>query len=71
MCLTLGGLRDEYVNIPEVTLRRYVEALAQNETLEELTFSYALWHPNNWITFFALLLKNNHLKKLEVSHHWP
>ncbi|KAH7944125.1 hypothetical protein HPB52_016341 [Rhipicephalus sanguineus] len=37
--LTLGGLRDEYVDISEATLTRCGEALAQNETLEELTLS--------------------------------
>ncbi|KAL1451214.1 hypothetical protein MTO96_043914 [Rhipicephalus appendiculatus] len=67
--LTLGGLRDEYVNISEATMIRCGEALAQNETLEELALSYSLWHPNNWIAFFAFLPKNKHLKKVEVSYH--
>ncbi|KAL1483067.1 hypothetical protein MTO96_002137 [Rhipicephalus appendiculatus] len=69
--LTLGGLRDEYVNISEATMTRCGQALAQNETLKELDLSYSLWHPNNWIAFFAFLPKNKHLKKLEVSNHRP
>ncbi|KAH7944249.1 hypothetical protein HPB52_017639 [Rhipicephalus sanguineus] len=69
--LTLGGLRDEYVNISEATLTRCGEALTQNDTLEELKLSYSLWHPDNWIAFFAFLPNNTHLKKLEVSNHWP
>ncbi|KAL1446785.1 hypothetical protein MTO96_028731 [Rhipicephalus appendiculatus] len=66
--LTLGGLRDEYVNISEGTLARCVHALAENETLEELELPYSLWHSNNWITFFAFLPRNGHLKKLEVCN---
>ncbi|KAL1472055.1 hypothetical protein MTO96_039573 [Rhipicephalus appendiculatus] len=69
--LTLGGLRDQYVNVSEATLTRCAEALAQNETLDELALPYSLWHPNNWIAFFPFLPKNKHLKKLEVSNHAP
>ncbi|KAL1424957.1 hypothetical protein MTO96_019816 [Rhipicephalus appendiculatus] len=67
--LTLGGVRDEYVNISEATMTRCAEALAQNDTLEELKLSYSLWHPNNWIAFFAVLPMNKQLKKLEVFNH--
>ncbi|KAL1483072.1 hypothetical protein MTO96_002142 [Rhipicephalus appendiculatus] len=66
--VTLGGLRDEYVNIPEATLTRCVDALADNETLEELELPYCLWNSNNWIIFFAFLSRNKSLKKLEVSN---
>ncbi|XP_037522911.2 uncharacterized protein LOC119400061 [Rhipicephalus sanguineus] len=65
--LTLGGLRDEFVNISEATLTRCTEALAVNEMLQELTLPYSLWHSNNWIAYFAFLPRNKHLKKLEVS----
>ncbi|KAH7946947.1 hypothetical protein HPB52_006205 [Rhipicephalus sanguineus] len=64
--LTLGGLRDEYVNISEATLSRCVDSMAENDTLDELELSYSLWHPTNWVAFFAFLPKNKHLKKLEV-----
>ncbi|KAH7975403.1 hypothetical protein HPB52_001394 [Rhipicephalus sanguineus] len=69
--LSLGGVRDEYIDLPETTLTRCAEALAENQALEELTVQYSLWHPNNWIVFFELLPKNEHLKKLEVSNHGP
>ncbi|KAH7944182.1 hypothetical protein HPB52_016808 [Rhipicephalus sanguineus] len=67
--LSLGGLRDTYVNIPGTTMTRCTEAMARNETLEELELSYSLWHQQNWIAFLAFLPKNKHLKKLEVSSH--
>ncbi|KAL1468543.1 hypothetical protein MTO96_041425 [Rhipicephalus appendiculatus] len=69
--LSLGGVRDKYADIPDTTLTRCAQALAQNQTLEELTVQYSLWHPNNWISFFAFLPRNNHLKKLEVLNHGP
>ncbi|KAL1469686.1 hypothetical protein MTO96_040921 [Rhipicephalus appendiculatus] len=65
--LTIGESRDRYKDVSEETLTRCAEALGENEILEELTLSYSLWHPTNWVTFFAFLPKNRHLKKLEVS----
>ncbi|KAL1469684.1 hypothetical protein MTO96_040919 [Rhipicephalus appendiculatus] len=59
----LGGIR--------ATLTRCAEALAQNQTLEELSLYYSLWHPNNWIAFFASLSRNKHLKKLDFYDLWP
>ncbi|KAL1468082.1 hypothetical protein MTO96_041710 [Rhipicephalus appendiculatus] len=67
--LTFGGLRDKHASISEDTITRCAEALAQNDTLEELELPYFLWHPQNWIAFFAFLPRNKHLKKLEVSIH--
>lgn len=67
--LCIGGPRVPCTEIPEATMMRCAEALAENETLEELTLSYSLWHPNNWIAFFSLLPRNKHLKRLEVTHN--
>ncbi|KAL1462019.1 hypothetical protein MTO96_043269, partial [Rhipicephalus appendiculatus] len=68
--LYVGWARTPYTKIAEATLTRCAEALAQNQTLEELTLPYSMWHSNNWITFFALLPKNKHLKKLDVVHQY-
>ncbi|KAL1465910.1 hypothetical protein MTO96_043053 [Rhipicephalus appendiculatus] len=67
--LIIGGVRDACVNISDAALTLCAEALVENETLEELTLPYSLWHPKNWIAFFALLQSNRHLKTLEVSQH--
>ncbi|KAH7944286.1 hypothetical protein HPB52_017938 [Rhipicephalus sanguineus] len=66
--LDVGMSRAQYTHISEATLTRCAEALAQHQTLEELTLSYCLWHPNNWIAFFASLSRNKRLKKLDVHH---
>ncbi|KAL1480876.1 hypothetical protein MTO96_050675 [Rhipicephalus appendiculatus] len=66
--LYIGDVRVAYTNVPEATMTHCAEALAQNQTLEELTLPYSLWCSNNWIAFFALLPRNRHLKKLIVSH---
>ncbi|XP_037521821.2 uncharacterized protein LOC119399076 [Rhipicephalus sanguineus] len=65
--LYVGWARTPYTKLSEATLTRCAEALAQNQTLKELTLPYCLWHSNNWITFFALLPRNKHLKKLDVT----
>ncbi|KAH7944291.1 hypothetical protein HPB52_017984 [Rhipicephalus sanguineus] len=65
--LDISGVRAPFVKISEATLTRCAEALAKNEALEVLKLPYSLWHPNNWIAFFALLPINGHLKKLEVT----
>ncbi|KAL3249084.1 hypothetical protein MRX96_056187 [Rhipicephalus microplus] len=66
--LYVGWAGNAYANISEVTLTRFADALALNRTLEKLALPYCLWHPNNWIAFFAQLPRNKHLKKLEVIH---
>ncbi|KAL1448234.1 hypothetical protein MTO96_044117 [Rhipicephalus appendiculatus] len=65
--LYVGWARTPYTKISEAKLMRCAEALVQNQALEELTLPYCLWHSNNWITFFALLPRNKHLKKLDVT----
>ncbi|KAH7944711.1 hypothetical protein HPB51_028573 [Rhipicephalus microplus] len=45
------------------------DALAANETLQELMIPYSLWHPKNWLVFFDFLPRNTHLQPLEISHH--
>ncbi|KAL1455775.1 hypothetical protein MTO96_027751 [Rhipicephalus appendiculatus] len=67
--LSIGVERNPCTEISEAAMTRCAQALAENETLEELTVSYSLWHPNNWVAFFALLPKNKHLKRLEVRHN--
>ncbi|KAH7944127.1 hypothetical protein HPB52_016343 [Rhipicephalus sanguineus] len=62
----VGWARTRYTKISEATFTRCTEALAQNQTLEELALPYCLWHPSNWIDFFTLLPRNKHLKKLDV-----
>ncbi|KAL1455774.1 hypothetical protein MTO96_027750 [Rhipicephalus appendiculatus] len=65
--LYVGWARTPYTKISEAKLVHCAEALVQNQTLEDLTLPYCLWHSNNWITFFALLPRNKHLKKLDVT----
>ncbi|KAL1475830.1 hypothetical protein MTO96_036989 [Rhipicephalus appendiculatus] len=67
--LDVGWARTPYTMISEDTLTHCAEALSQNQTLEELTLPYCLWHPSNWIAFFALLPRNKHLKKLDITSY--
>ncbi|KAL1442636.1 hypothetical protein MTO96_030688 [Rhipicephalus appendiculatus] len=65
--LALGKVRDVIINISDATLTRCADALAANETLEELTLPHTLWHSKNWITFLDFLPRNKHLRSLEIS----
>ncbi|KAL1478976.1 hypothetical protein MTO96_015964 [Rhipicephalus appendiculatus] len=66
--LDIGEVEAESVEISDTALTRCAEALAKNESLEVLKLPYSLWHPNNWIAFFALLPRNRHLEELTVSN---
>ncbi|XP_075724194.1 uncharacterized protein LOC142766876 [Rhipicephalus microplus] len=63
----VGWARNTYTRVSEATVTCCAEALAQNQTLEDLTLPYGLWHSINWITFFSLLPRNRYLKKLTVT----
>ncbi|KAH8036734.1 hypothetical protein HPB51_004248 [Rhipicephalus microplus] len=63
--LTIDCRAVQYV-ISEATLIRCVEALAGNDTLEELHLSCSLWRPTHWIVSFGFLPKNKRLKKLDI-----
>ncbi|KAL1472972.1 hypothetical protein MTO96_039031 [Rhipicephalus appendiculatus] len=65
--LDICSVRAPFIKISEATLNRCAEALAKNESLEVLTLPYSLWHPNNWIAFFALLPRGGKLKRLNVT----
>ncbi|KAL1478367.1 hypothetical protein MTO96_035065 [Rhipicephalus appendiculatus] len=65
--LHIAWARQPYAKISGATLTRCAEALAENKTLEVLTLPYSFWHSSNWIAFFALLPRNKHLKKLQVT----
>ncbi|KAL1472971.1 hypothetical protein MTO96_039030 [Rhipicephalus appendiculatus] len=65
--LAIGNVRHVCINVSDATLTLCAEALAANETLQELTLPYSLWHPTNWIAFFDLLPRNTHLRSLEIS----
>ncbi|KAL1479128.1 hypothetical protein MTO96_052119 [Rhipicephalus appendiculatus] len=65
--LALGKARDVFINISDATLTLCAEALAANETLEELTLPHTLWHSKNWIAFLDFLPRNKHLRSLEIS----
>ncbi|KAL1440475.1 hypothetical protein MTO96_009408 [Rhipicephalus appendiculatus] len=49
--LTICEVRVQNAKISKATSRPFAEALAKNETLEEITLPYALWHRSNWIAF--------------------
>ncbi|KAH6937590.1 hypothetical protein HPB50_001870 [Hyalomma asiaticum] len=66
--LSIGMVQEEGASIPNAALKRCMEALGQNTSLEKIELPYALWGPNEWIAFLAYLPRNKHLKKLEVWH---
>ncbi|XP_075737602.1 uncharacterized protein LOC142777166 [Rhipicephalus microplus] len=65
--LYVGWARNTYTRVSEATVTWCAEALAQNQTLEDLTLPYDVWHSINWITFFSLLPRNRCLKNLTVT----
>lgn len=67
--LDIAFPRTHFTEISEATMTRCAEALAKNESLEVLKLAYSLWHPKNWKAFFALLPRNRHLKKLQITHN--
>ncbi|KAH6942177.1 hypothetical protein HPB50_001746 [Hyalomma asiaticum] len=68
--LHIGLSRDKDAAIPEDTMGRCAEAMAANGTLKWLTLPYSLWNAKNWIAFLALLPRNKHLERLEISHSY-
>lgn len=69
--LYVGSVQNAFTMIPEAELARCVDALAHNQTLEELMLPYDLWHANDWIVFFAMLPRNKRLKQFYVEHRYP
>ncbi|KAL3218252.1 hypothetical protein MRX96_050753 [Rhipicephalus microplus] len=71
-CLKKLALRKVHhvrIIISDETMKLCTDALAANETLQEVMLPYSLWHPKNWLVFFDFLPRNTHLEKLEISHH--
>ncbi|KAH6935655.1 hypothetical protein HPB50_007458 [Hyalomma asiaticum] len=50
-----------------VPYESWIEALRQNETLEELTLPCDVWQPQQWIRFNAMLPLKHSLKKVFIS----
>lgn len=67
--ITISTTLHKSCHITKEAFTRFSEALADNNTLEELKLSYHLWQPEYWITFFTFLPRNERLKILDVSDH--
>ncbi|KAL1467506.1 hypothetical protein MTO96_042128 [Rhipicephalus appendiculatus] len=62
----IRSIREEVSPVHHVAYDTWLDALRENETLEELRIPYRIWNPEQWIRFTTILSSKQRLKKVSI-----